>query len=371
MIQNKAYKYRLYPTQAQANYFEKCFGCSRFIYNKFLEYKINDYKNKTNETPKSVVFFKNQFEWLKEVDSLVLCNAYLHYRTAYQNFFTHKQDKPTFHNKHIHNSYTTNNVSNNIKINNVTITLPKCKNVKIVLHREIKGKIKSATISKQANQYYVSVLCEEDIQPMPALNKEIGLDLGIKDLVITSDGEKFDNPKALRNNEKKLKRLQRELARRKKGSKRRQQTKNKLQRQHKRITDIKNDYLHNVSKKIVSENQTIYIEDLNVAGMMKNHHLAKSVGEASMSKFVSMLEYKCKWYGRNLVKIDRFYPSSKLCSCCGYKNNELALLVREWECPQCHTKHDRDINASKNILYAGAMLVNGRGDTELSVRKTL
>jgi putative transposase len=371
MIQHKAYKFRLYPTQAQANYFEKCFGCSRFIYNKFLEYKINDYKNNTKLTPKSVLFFKKQYEWLKEVDSLALCNAYLNINTAYQNFFKKYAKFPKFKNKRQNQSYTTNNVNNSIEIVNNSIKLPKCKNVKAVIHREIKGKIKSATISKQANQYYVSILCEEDIQPMQSLNKEIGLDLGVKDLVITSDGDKFENPKALRRNEKKLKRLQRELARRKKGSKRRQQTKNKLQRQHKRITDVKNDYLHNVSKKIVSENQTIYIEDLNVAGMMKNHHLAKSVGEASMSKFVSMLEYKCKWYGRNLVKIDRFYPSSKLCSCCGYKNNELTLSVRQWECPQCHTKHDRDINASKNILYAGAMLVNGRGDTELSVRKTL
>lgn len=360
----KAYKYRIYPNDGQKIQLAKTFGCCRFVYNQTLAYRKAVYEQEKKSVSKTDCNnycnreLKNIYEWLKEVDKFALTNAIYNMDSAYKKFFKEHAGYPKFKSKHDHHkSYTTNFTNGNIAVDfeNGEIKLPKLKEVKAKLHREFHGKIKSATVSQvPSGKYYVSILVETEHEELPHRNRNIGLDLGIKDLCITSDGIRYENPKIIKKYERKLSRLQRQLAHKEKGSRNYRKKKKEIALCHEKITNTRKDYLHKISHEIVSENQVIVSENLQIKNMVKNHHLAKSISDVSWYELTRQLEYKSKWNGREYVKIDTFYASSQLCSVCGHKNADTKdLAVREWICPNCGTKHDRDINAAKNILAEG------------------
>ena len=360
----KAYKYRIYPSNEQQVQIAKTFGCCRFVYNQTLSYRKERYEKEKVSLSKidcnnyCTRILKREYPWLKEVDKFALSNAVYNMDSAYQKFFKEHAGFPKLKSKHNnHKSYKTNITGKNITVDfeNNTIKLPKLKQVKAKLHRKFQGKIKSATVSQvPSGKYYVSIWVETEHVPLEHTDHNIGLDLGIKDLCITSDGNKYENPKTIRKYENKLAKLQRQLAHKKKGSNNYHKKKKQIALCHEKITNTRKDYLHKISHEIISENQVIVSENLQIKNMIKNHHLAKSIMDVSWYELTRQLEYKAEWNGRKYIKIDTFYASSQICSVCGYQNPDTKdLSVRTWICPKCGVEHDRDINAAKNILAEG------------------
>lgn len=356
----KGYEYRIYPNKTQQKLLSKTFGCCRYVYNHFLAKRIEYHEREGKyinsfALSKELTVLKNELEWLKEVDSQSLQQELRHQDNAFERFFKAKKGFPKFKSKHSYRySYTTIlNVS--LDVENHKIKLPKIGNVNLRLDRIPKGQIKSVTVKQvPSGKYFVSLTVLEDGK---YLSKEeikekttVGIDLGLKDFAILSDGRKISNPKYLKNNLKKLQVLQKRLSRKQKGSSNRNKARIKVARQYEKISNMRKDFLHKLTYQLTHENQvsTICIEDLAVSNMVKNHKLARSISDVSWSNFRTLLEYKCELYGKNLLVIGRFEPSSKMCTC-GYINRELTLADREWVCPICKTHHDRDILAANNI----------------------
>jgi putative transposase len=362
MTVKRAYKYRFYPTDEQAHNLAQTFGCVRFIYNYALNKRKRSYfdhgvKLYTKDLSAAITALKKEegTAWLREVSSVPLQQALRHLDTAYTNFFEGRADYPTFKKKHHAQSATY--TDNAFTLKNGQLTLAKQKEpLHIVWSRPLPDEAQpsSVTVSKdKSGRYFVSILVEEGIGTLPLINKAVGIDLGLKSFLITSDGKTIPNAKYYARDEKKLAKAQRQHARKKKGSKNRNKARKKVARLHARVADTRHDFQHKTSTKLIRENQVICLETLNVKGMLKNHKLAKAISDVGWGEFTRQLEYKAKWYGRTIIKIDRWYPSSKTCSDCGHVLEELTLDVREWSCPACGVWHDRDINAACNILAAG------------------
>jgi len=374
----RAIKIRLYPNETQKDYINNLLGSYRKVYNLALNHKIEVYKEsgENHRIQQIGLEFHNnwtkseEYHYLNEHNTKVLKQAIINMLDSYKRFFVNNAGFPKFKSKHDNNQscrFPSEAISkrNNYETGKLTL-IKQLKDIKFKCSDEYKyylnkhkQNIKSATLTKtKSGKYFLSILVDGDLMKDKSKpnNDFIGLDLGIKDFIITSEGQSFENIKLKRNNKKKLAKLQRALSKKQKGSKNRDKQRVKLAKFYEKLNNKKENYLHHITNRLLDENQVIVIEDLNVKGMLKNHNLAKSIQELSLYRFKEMLKYKAEWYGNHIVEIDRFFPSSKLCNNCGYKNNGLKLSHREWSCPECGINHNRDLNAAINILNEGKRL---------------
>lgn len=355
----KAYKFRLYPNKNQIVLINKYIGSCRFIYNWALDQKIKTYQE-TQESisqfdlNKKITILRKENKWLSEVNSQSLQGMTRNLESAFTKFFREKKGFPRFKSKRnpvqsfpIPQHYTVDFESNEVK-------LPKMGVIKTKLHRRFEGKLKTATVSRTpTDKYFISILVDDN-QPLPdtqpsTADTTIGVDVGIKYFAILSDETKIPNPKHLKSNLIKMKIIQRRASRKQKGSNNRRKANLVVSKLHEKIHNQRNDFQHKISSSLIDENQAIALETLNISGMLKNHCLAQAISDASWASFVTKLTYKADWYGKTILRIGRFEPSTKICSMCGYNNSNITLSDRTWCCPECHTNHDRDINAAINI----------------------
>lgn len=382
MIQ-KTYKFRLYPNKEQEKLLANHFGSIRFVYNHFLAKRKEQYeqtKKSSNryEQQKELTAMKKTetYSWLKEINSQSLQYALRNLDTAYQNFFKGRAKFPRFHSKKHGGSFA---IPQHFKVEDNRIFIPKFKGgIRFVKSQNIQGELRNMTVSvTPSGKYYVCIMAQVEVDDLEKTNLSVGIDLGVKDFVITSDGDRYSSNKFIKKYSRKLATMQKHLSRKKKGSCSWNSQRIKVAMLQEKIMSCRKDKLHKISIDLIRRYDVVCCEDLNVKGMVKNHHLAKSISDASWGAFVTMLEYKAKWYGKTLVKIDRFYPSSKTCHHCGHIHKDLKLKDREWTCPQCGELIDRDMNAAKNILdeglrniSAGTVDYTGGGEVRLARKHT-
>ena len=356
MMVEFSYKFRIYPNDEQKIQLAKTFGCCRFVYNHFLDdYNNHGYMSKYNKNNKCNRELKKEYLWLKEVDKFAITNSIYNLDNACVRYNKNLGGKPKFKKKNSLQSYQTNFTNNNIEILDDYIKLPKLGKVKAKVHRKVEGKIIHATVKKYGdNKYKVMITVEREIKKKEKNSYITGIDMGVSNFVTDSANNVYNSPKSLLNNYDKIGKLQKKLANKKKRSNNYIKLLNQINKLYDKCNNVRDDFLHKLSTSIINENQVIVIEDLDVKSMFQTKKLAKVLGDVSISKFINMLEYKAKWYGRTLIKVNRYYPSSQLCNKCGYQNKELKdYSIRNWTCPKCNCNHERDYNAANNILDKG------------------